>query len=119
MELRYLRYFVVGAEALSFTKAVQKLRLAQPSLIRQVRNPEDAIRVRSIAPTTGSNSRRKDAGSPREIRADVLLAVADTKMKLPFFAASETLRLFHLPEYARLRPALTAMPADRYRKAFD
>src|ERR1700722_6715842 len=46
MELRHLRYFVAVAEQLSFTKAAQKLRLAQPSLTRQVRNLEDEIGVR-------------------------------------------------------------------------
>jgi DNA-binding transcriptional LysR family regulator len=45
MELRHLRYFIAVAEALSFTKAAQKLRLAQPSLTRQVRNLEDEIGV--------------------------------------------------------------------------
>jgi len=48
MELRHLRYFIAVAEALSFTKAAQKLRLAQPSLTRQVRNLEDEIGVRLI-----------------------------------------------------------------------
>jgi len=32
MELRHLRYFVSVAEALSFTKAAEKLHTAQPSL---------------------------------------------------------------------------------------
>lgn len=45
MELRHLRYFVAVAEALSFTKAAEKLRLSQPSLTRQVRNLEDEIGV--------------------------------------------------------------------------
>ncbi len=45
MELRHLRYFIAVAEALSFTKAAQKLRLAQPSLTRQVRNLEDELGV--------------------------------------------------------------------------
>ena len=48
MELRHLRYFVAVAEALSFTKAADKLRLAQPSLTRQVRNLEDEIGVRLL-----------------------------------------------------------------------
>jgi DNA-binding transcriptional LysR family regulator len=48
MELRHLRYFVIVAEELSFTKAAQKLRLAQPSLTRQVRNLEDEIGVRLL-----------------------------------------------------------------------
>jgi DNA-binding transcriptional LysR family regulator len=48
MELRHLRYFVAVAEALSFTKAAEKLRLAQPSLTRQVRNLEDELGVRLL-----------------------------------------------------------------------
>jgi DNA-binding transcriptional LysR family regulator len=48
MELRHLRYFIAVAEALSFTKAAQNLRLAQPSLTRQVRNLEDELGVRLL-----------------------------------------------------------------------
>jgi len=48
MELRHLRYFVAVAEALSFTKAAAKLRLAQPSLTRQIRNLEDEIGVQLL-----------------------------------------------------------------------
>src|SRR5271156_3578552 len=48
IELRHLRYFVAVAEELSFTKAAQKLRLAQPSLTRQGRNLEDEIGVRLL-----------------------------------------------------------------------
>ncbi len=48
MELRHLRYFVAVAEALSFTKAAEKLRLAQPSLTRQVRNLEEEIGVQLL-----------------------------------------------------------------------
>lgn len=48
MELRHLRYFVAVADALSFTRAAEKLRLAQPSLTRQVRNLEDEIGVRLL-----------------------------------------------------------------------
>src|ERR1700737_1829675 len=46
MELRHLRYFVAVADALSFTKGAQKLRLAQPSLTRQIKDLEDKIGVR-------------------------------------------------------------------------
>jgi DNA-binding transcriptional LysR family regulator len=45
MELRHLRYFVAVADALNFTKAAAKLRLAQPSLTRQIRNLEEEIGV--------------------------------------------------------------------------
>lgn len=43
-----MRYFAAVAEALSFTKAAKKLRLAQPSLTRQVRNLENEIGVRLL-----------------------------------------------------------------------
>src|SRR5271165_3920300 len=46
MELRHLRYFVTVAEALSFTKAAERMHLAQPSLTRQIKDLEAEIGVR-------------------------------------------------------------------------
>ena len=48
MELRHLRYFVAVAETLSFTKGAKKLRLAQPSLTRQIKDLEEDIGVRLL-----------------------------------------------------------------------
>ncbi|MBM3835583.1 MAG: LysR family transcriptional regulator [Verrucomicrobia bacterium] len=45
MELRHLRYLVGVARELSFTKAAQKLRVAQPALSRQIRQLEDEVGV--------------------------------------------------------------------------
>jgi DNA-binding transcriptional LysR family regulator len=49
MELRHLRYFVAVAEDLNFTRAAVKLRLAQPSLTRQIHNLEEEIGVRLLS----------------------------------------------------------------------
>ena len=45
MELRHLRYFLAVAEALNFTKAAKQLRVAQPSLGRQVQDLEEEMGV--------------------------------------------------------------------------
>jgi DNA-binding transcriptional LysR family regulator len=45
MEIRHLRYFLAVGEALNFTKAAKRLRVAQPALSRQVQVLEDEIGV--------------------------------------------------------------------------
>lgn len=45
MELRHLRYFLAVGEALNFTKAAARLRVAQPAVGRQIRDLEEEIGV--------------------------------------------------------------------------
>jgi DNA-binding transcriptional LysR family regulator len=52
MELRHLRYFIAVAEALSFTKGAEKLRIAQPSLTRQIKHLEEELGVQLLNRST-------------------------------------------------------------------
>jgi DNA-binding transcriptional LysR family regulator len=85
MELRHLRYFVTVADLLNFTKAAAKLRVAQPSFSRQIRDLEEELGV----PLLERNSRfvrLTEAGKAFATEARAVLQHAE--------AAAQTARAF-------------------------
>ncbi|MBR0565838.1 LysR family transcriptional regulator [Azoarcus sp. L1K30] len=99
MELRHLRYFVMVAEELSFTRAAERLHIGQPPLSMQIRDLEAEIGVQLF-----DRARRKvkltPAGGRFLIRAREVLAAAT--------AASDEARRMASGEAGELRIGFTS-----------
>ncbi|WP_433531678.1 LysR family transcriptional regulator [Micromonospora sp. CA-263727] len=80
LDLRLVRYFMAVAEHLSFTRAATALRIAQPSLSRQIQRLEDTLGVRLIERTT-RGGRLTAAGEAFLPQAQALLHGADRAVR--------------------------------------
>ncbi len=80
MELRHLRYFVVIAEELNFTKAARRLEVGQPVLSRQIHDLEREIGVQ-LFDRNSSRVFLTDAGNSFLSEARVVLQHADQAVK--------------------------------------
>jgi DNA-binding transcriptional LysR family regulator len=83
MELRHLRYFLAVAEALNFSRAAERLHVAQPALSRQIHDLEETVGFKLFQRTT-ARVRLTDAGIHFRQQAEKLLlqldqAVADAR----------------------------------------
>ncbi|CAN7464005.1 LysR substrate-binding domain-containing protein [Caballeronia sp. LjRoot29] len=76
MELRHLRYFLAVAQTLNFTKAAERLHMAQPPLSRQIRELEEELGV-ELFDRRGKRVALSSAGMVFADRAQRILASAD------------------------------------------
>src|ERR1700754_2629404 len=76
MELRHLHYFVVVAEERSFTRAAERLWIAQPGLSTQIRQLETELGVQLFARHT-RGVELTQAGELLLERARVVVGAAD------------------------------------------
>jgi DNA-binding transcriptional LysR family regulator len=114
MELRHLRYFVTVAELLNFTKAAAKLRVAQPSFSRQIRDLEEELGV-SLLERNSRLVRLTAAGKAFVTEARAVLQQAE--------AAAQTARAFAKSNHGRLNlgyaPSLTVEVLPQALRSFE
>lgn len=117
MELRHLRYFCAVAECLNFTRASEKLHVAQPALSRQIRALEDELGTqlldRNRQRVLLTDAGRLFLGYAQKILAQVDLAALAVREVAN--GAEGELRIAH---DWRLPTALASQAVAEYRRRF-
>jgi len=119
MELRHLRYFLAIAEELNFTRAAEKLHIAQPALSRQIRDLEHEIGTR-LFERGGTKTALTPAGQAFVEGARNTLAAAAAAVSAARDASAASLGTFRVgymhPHFDELIPQAIADFRLRYPK---
>lgn len=78
--MRHLRYFAAVAEELNFTRAAQRMHIAQQALSAQIKQLEQTVGVTLLVRSTRSVELTA-AGAAFLVDARALLAASDTAVK--------------------------------------
>jgi DNA-binding transcriptional LysR family regulator len=116
MDLRHMRYFVAVADELHFTKAAERLHLAQPALSKQIRDLEDELGA-TLLVRTGRKIALSDAGrvfyeKASQILRDTESAVIETKRAQRGETGKIAVGFFEQTAYTLLPPILRAYRQD-------
>lgn len=116
MNLRHMRYFIAVADELHFTKAAERLHLAQPALSKQIRDLEEELGV-TLLVRTGRTIELSDAGRVfYEKASQILRATESTIIETQRAQRGETGKIavgfFEQTAYTLLPPILQAYRED-------
>jgi DNA-binding transcriptional LysR family regulator len=112
MDLRHLRYFIAVAEELHFTRAAERLHIAQPPLSKQIRQLEAEIGV-TLLQRTNRHIELTDAGrvfleKAKQILAATSSAVTETQRTQRGEIGKLAVGFFEHTSYTLLPPILRA-----------
>lgn len=112
MDLRHLRYFVAVAEELHFTKAAERLHIAQPPLSKQIRQLEAEMGV-TLLQRTNRHIELTDAGrvfldKARQILQATSSAITETQRTQRGEIGKLAVGFFEHTSYTFLPPILRA-----------